>query len=146
MPGPAAMELFISGEPQILARYPNDDRLLMIGKIYDRGSIPRNGDFSNRGGEFGFEYDRVEKWKYAEDLWLHGKFSMGYNDDHLKVEKLDYKKSSFKIAQPHLYGLTTSTPALIDSTRRGDLAGLSVRGYYAYNLLEEIDEPGDPPS
>ena len=143
VPEPSAMELFVNGEPQTIARYPNDKSLLMIGEVYDEGSVPRNGDFSNRGGEFGFEYDRVKRWRHAEDLWLHGKFSLGYNDDHLKVGKIDFEKSSFKIVQPHLYGLTTSTPAYIDSTNRRHLAGLSVRGYYAYNLLEEIDIPGE---
>lgn len=139
-PGPTAMELFIEGTPQVLARYPNNDRRLKIGQIYDRGSIPRQGDFSNRGGEFGFEYNRPKGWKDAEDIWLHGKFSWGYNDDHLRIEKIDYKKSSFKIEQPHLYGLRTSTMKYVEDS---DKAGLTVRGYYAYNLLEEIDSVGE---
>ena len=141
-PSPTVMELFIDGQPQHLARYPNSGKLA-IGKIYDIGSIPRDGDFSNRGGEFGFEYERPERWKKASDIWLHGKFSFGYNDDHLAVERIDYSKKTIKLKQPHLYGLKTSTPAYIDSTQWKELAGLSVRGFYAYNLLEEIDQPGE---
>ena len=139
-PSPTVMELFIDGTPQTLARYPNDDKRLAIGKIYDVGSIPRWGDRSNRGGEFGFEYDRPQRWKNATDIWLHGKFSAGYNDDHLRVEKINFDKSSFKIEQPHLYGLKTSTMAYVQDS---DKPGLSVRGYYAYNLLEEIDSIGE---
>ena len=141
-PSPAPLELFINGEPQYLARYPNEGKLA-IGKIYDAGSIPRDGDFSNRGGEFGFEYERAERWKKADNIWLHGKFSFGYNDDHLAIARIDYTQRSIQLKQPHLYGLRTSTPAYIDSTQRKELAGLSVRGYYAYNLLEEIDRPGE---
>ncbi|MEO9474395.1 MAG: right-handed parallel beta-helix repeat-containing protein [Cyclobacteriaceae bacterium] len=143
IPEPTAMELFINGQPQNLARYPNSDELLMIGKIYDKGSVPRDGDFTNRGAEFGFEYDRALRWKQAQDIWLHGKFSFGYNDDHLKIKSINYEKGSFDMTQPHLYGVTTSTREYIDSTNWRHLAGLSVRGYYAYNLLEEIDQPGE---
>ncbi|MCC6463235.1 MAG: hypothetical protein IT260_22390, partial [Saprospiraceae bacterium] len=53
-PEPAALELFIDGQRQTLARYPNEG-ILKIGKLYDRGSIPRQGDHSNRGAEFGYE-------------------------------------------------------------------------------------------
>ncbi len=137
VPEPAPLELFINGNPQILARYPNEG-ILKIGKVYDKGSVPRDGDFSNRGPEFGYEYDRPERWKNARDIWLHGKFSYGFNDDNLKIESIDYQKKSFKIEQPHIYGvMSTIYPA------SNEYAGLSVRGYYAYNLFEEIDQPGE---
>ncbi len=62
IPEPAPLELFINGTPQTLARYPNIG-ILKVGKVYDKGSIPRDGDFSNRGPEFGYEYDRPDRWK-----------------------------------------------------------------------------------
>ena len=137
VPEPAPLELFINGMSQTLARYPNEG-ILKIGKVFDKGSIPRDGDFSNRGAEFGYEYERAEHWKYAKDIWLHGKFSYGFNDDNLQIENIDYVKKSFKIRQPHIYGVMSSVPA--DS---GDTSGLAYRGYFAYNLLEEIDQPGE---
>ena len=137
VPEPAALELFINGQPQTMARYPNEG-ILKIGKVYDKGSIPRDGDFSARGPEFGYEYDRPERWENAKDIWLHGKFSYGFNDDNLKIENIDYRKKSFKIKQPHIYGvMSTMYPA------PDEPAGLTFRGYYAYNLLEEIDQPGE---
>ena len=48
---PAAMELFCNDEAMQLARWPNDS-LVPIGKVIDPGSVPRNGDFSHRGGKF----------------------------------------------------------------------------------------------
>lgn len=137
---PAPLELFINGQPQMLARYPNTG-ILKIGKVFDKGSIPRDGDTTNRGAEFGFEYDRPLRWKDAPEIWLHGKFSFGYNDDHLKIERIDQKQKSIKLVQPHLYGVMSSI--YVDSTNRKYLAGQSIRGYYAYNLLEEIDQPGE---
>lgn len=142
IPEPTSLELFIDEKPYCLARYPNDGKL-KIGRVYDKGSVPRDGDYSGRGGEIGFEYERPERWKLANDIWLHGKFSFGYNDDHLKVEKIDFEKRSFKIVQPHLYGLRTSTIEYVDQKNHNDVAGLGVRGYYAYNLLEELDQPGE---
>ncbi len=94
VPEPAALELFINGQAQTIARYP-DEGILKIGKVYDKGSIPRDGDFSNRGPEFGYEYDRPERWTNAKDIWLHGKFSYGFNDDHLKIESIDYSREEF---------------------------------------------------
>ncbi len=140
IPEPAPLELFINGNAYKLARYPNEG-ILGIGRIYDKGSIPRAGDFSNRGAEFGFEYERALRWKSANDIWLHGKFSNGFSDEHLQVKYIDYNKSRIKTVQPHLYGVLTSIYA--DKNNADEKAGLSVRGYYAYNLLEEIDQPGE---
>jgi len=137
IPEPAPLELFINGTPQTLARYPNEG-ILKIGKVYDMGSIPRDGDFSNRGPEFGYEYNRAERWKKAADIWLHGKFSYGFNDDNLQVEVIDYSKKSLKIKQPHIYGVMSSFPPDLKDT-----AGIAFRGYFAYNLPEEIDQPGE---
>ena len=44
-----------------LARYPNDT-LIPLGKVLDPGSIPRNGDFSHRGGKFHFSIDEPNRW------------------------------------------------------------------------------------
>ena len=139
-PAPTPMEIFVNGQPQQLARYPNQG-ILKIGMVYDKGSIPRHGDTSNRGALFGYEYDRPNRWLSASDIWLHGKFSFGYNDDHLLIENIDTLKRTFKLKQPHVYGVVSSI--YIDSTVWTDFAGLSVRGYYAYNILEEIDKEGE---
>jgi len=139
VPEPAPLELFINGEQQILARYPNSG-MLKIGKIYDKGSVPRNGDYSNRGAEFGFEYDRINRWKSAKDIWLYGKFSYGYNDDNLQVKSIDWNKKTIKVVQPHLYGVYSS---FYDEEGKPLEKPSPFRGYYAYNLLEEIDRPGE---
>ncbi len=140
VPEPAPLELFIDGQRQTLARYPNEG-MLPIGHVSDPGSIPRKGDFSNRGAEFGYEYERPARWTKAADIWLHGWFSFGYNDDHLRVAQIDTVKKTIRTAQPHMYGVVSSM--YVDTSKWNETAGRSLRGYYAYNLPEEIDRPGE---
>jgi hypothetical protein len=61
---PAPMELFCNKGSMHLARYPNDT-LIPLGKVLDPGSIPRNGDFSHRGGKFLFSIDEPDRWAAA---------------------------------------------------------------------------------
>ncbi|TNE54097.1 MAG: hypothetical protein EP344_14505 [Bacteroidetes bacterium] len=140
VPEPAPLELFINGARQPLARFPNTG-IVQIGQVYDAGSIPREGDFSGRGAVFGYEYDRPQRWLQASDIWLHGHFSFGFNDDHLRIARIDTAAQTITLAQPHLYGVKSSI--YVDTTQWIDMAGLSLRGYYVYNLPEEIDQPGE---
>ena len=58
---PATLELFFNGEPMTLSRYPNKGAM-KIGKVSDPGSVPRNGDKSNRGALFAYTDSRHKKW------------------------------------------------------------------------------------
>ncbi len=140
VPEPAPLELFIDGKRQTQARYPNEG-MLAIGRVTDPGSIPRKGDFTNRGAEFGYEYERPARWAKATDIWLHGWFSFGYNDDHLLVAQIDTMKKIIRTVQPHMYGVVSSI--YVDTSKWNETAGRSLRGYYVYNLPEEIDMPGE---
>jgi hypothetical protein len=137
---PTALELFIDGSPQTLARYPNVG-FEKIGKIVDPGSKPYFENVPDRGAEFGYEYDRPNRWSQASDVFLHGHFSRGFNDDYLPVDHIDTVRKTIKLAQPHIYGVFSSL--YVDKTKYPENAGLEIRGYYAYNLLEEIDQPGE---
>ncbi len=123
----APMELFINGDAMHIARWPNNGSV-PIGKVLDKGSVPRNSDFSNRGGKFTYNYDRPEKWKQADDIWLSGLFAYGYADDTIKVYDFNQQDKAIQLVQPHLYGL---------------MGGKKWRAYFALNLLEEIDQPGE---
>ncbi|MCX5758424.1 MAG: right-handed parallel beta-helix repeat-containing protein, partial [Candidatus Hydrogenedentes bacterium] len=124
---PAPLELFVNGEAMHLARWPNDG-VVPIGEVLDPGSVPRDGDQSNRGGVFRYDYDRPEKWKAAHDIFLSGLFGYGYADDTIRVGSIDTDKRVIAMAQPHMYGIKTGRP---------------FHAYYALNLLEEIDQPGE---
>jgi len=147
---PSEMELFVDGQPWHLARYPNHG-ILKIGRILDKGSVPRNGDNSNRGATFIYEGDEhPSKWAKIHDVWIGGRFNYGFADDNLKISSIDPVAYTITLLQPHLYGVKSSIYPEAKKASKGNADadpglgdGASMRGYYAYNLLEELDAPGE---
>ena len=126
---PAPLELFVDDQPLMLARWPKPGQPgVPIGKVFDRGSVPRNGEKPTRGGTFALETDRPTRWAQADDVWITGFFYFGYADDTVKVKSLDLEKKTLATLQPHMYGFTNGQPW---------------NTWIALNLLEEIDEPGE---
>lgn len=126
---PAPMELFIDGNPQQVARWPNKG-YRKLGKVRQPGSKPRLGDFGMKPGIFDWASERPARWTQADDLYLSGIFSAPFADDTIPIARIDTKAQTFTTALPHLYGFRYRGP----------------RGYsrwYALNLLEEIDRPGE---
>ncbi len=132
MGGAATPELFINGQAQTLARYPNTG-WLRLEKVIDRGSVwgsnvpgdPELHEKPDRGAIFELKDPHLARWKTAEDLWLHGFWWWDWADQKVKVDRIDLDQRLIKTVQPHTYGY-----------RAGGR-------YYAFNLLEEIDRPGE---
>ncbi len=124
---PAPLELYFNNEPLTLAHYPNSGSI-KIGKVIDKGSVPRIGDTSNRGGIFEYTDTRHAKWTGQKNIWLQGTFNYGFADDNINIEKIDTLKKQIKLVTPHLYGLGN---------------GKDFQAYTAYNILEELDSPGE---
>lgn len=124
---PAGMELFINGKAMQPARWPNAGWIPM-GEILEPGTIPLEEDFKDIGPVFTFSEERMGRWKNAPDMWLSGFFAVGYADDNIRVQSIDPLTKRIKLAGPHLFGIDTGKKHL---------------KYYAYNLLEEIDMPGE---
>ena len=121
------MELFINGNAMQTARWPSSG-FVKIGKVLEQGGVPREGDFSNAGGIFTYDYDRPKLWQKADDLYLSGNFKASFADDTMKVAEIDLEARTFRMAYAHLYGIGT---------------GKAWTNYFAVNLLEEIDRPGE---
>lgn len=125
----APNEFFINQAAQQIAQWPNKgEKAISIGKIISQGSIPRNGDLSNKGASFEWNTDRPVGWTKAEDVWISGLFNNGYADDVVKLENINQKTKTFTTVQPHLYGFDNKHPW---------------NTWTAHNLLEEIDVPGE---
>jgi len=125
---PAPLELFIDGKPMQVARWPNaGEPHIKMGKVVDRGSTPRTGDYSFRPGTFEYGVERPRHWEQARNFYISGLFCWGYADDTIEVAKLDTERGTFTTTHPHLYGF----------------ARRSFTAWYALNLLEEIDVPGE---
>ena len=125
--GPTWAELFVNGEPYGLARWPNDSTMKM-GKVIDGGSVPRDGDLSNRGGAFMFDTDRPLSWQSHRDIWISGYFRRGWAEDAVELAEIDTTNKIFKTKQASLYGFQS---------------GHKYSRWYIYNVLEEVDEPGE---
>jgi len=123
----APLELFFNHQPMILARYPNTG-FIKIGKVVDKGSVPRIGDYSSRGAVFEYTDPRHASWIGQKDVWFQGTFNYGFADDMIEVAAIDTVKKQVKLATPHLYGVAN---------------GRDFQQYVAHNILEELDTEGE---
>lgn len=118
-------QLFINDEAAALSRWPNDSTVL-IGKILRSGVGPKGE------GEpypaFCYSESRPSTWKDVSQMWISGYFAHGYADDMIQVERIDTVNKAVYAAQHTVYGFMTGAPW---------------RRWFALNLLEEIDLPGE---
>lgn len=122
---PAWSELFADEQPLEISRWPNDSTAL-IGKVIEAGT----GQHVQQAPCPVFEYleDRPSAWKNAGSFWIGGYFAHGYASDMIKVDHLDTDTRTIHTAQQTVYGFMT---------------GADWRRWYALNLLEELDRPGE---
>lgn len=126
--GTAWMEPFFNKRPGTLARWPNDS-MILIGKLIDSGAVARYGDHSLRGGIFTYEgTNRPSRWRNASNAWIAGYFMWGYADDAVPLRSIDTLQKKITTGLPTMYGFGTGKP---------------YRAFYAYNIPEEIDTPGE---
>jgi len=121
---PAPAELFVDGEPQTLARWPNEG-FVLTGKVLDPGSRPRDDEKPDRGARFHYDGDRPARWQDAQDVWLYGYWFHDWADESLPLATIDPQARVIGLGAPHRYGV-----------REG-------KAWFAENLLEELDRPGE---
>ena len=119
-------EVYVGGKAMRLARWPNEG-YARIAKLLDKGSKPRNNEKPDRGGRFVYSEDNPGKWDTDEPVYLGGYWCFKWYDEFVRVESIDPEKKEIQMAAPHQYGLG------------GPSKGL----YFAVNLLEELDQPGE---
>lgn len=122
---PAWTELFADDAPLNLSRWPNDSTV-RIGKILE----PGNGEYveSEKFPVFQYYEDRPAAWNKAGSFWISGYFAHGYASDQIRVDHIDPATKTIYTAQQTVYGFMT---------------GADWRRWYAVNLLEELDRPGE---
>ena len=130
---PAPMELFYNEKTLPLARYPNDG-YLPIGQVSDPGD-----NKAHRGATFAVDDSHIRNWTTADQAWVGGYFSYGYSDDNMQVAAFDPSARTIKTKDASLYGVYSSTDQSNDILRNAK----GLRGFYVYNLLEELDQPGE---
>lgn len=121
-------ELFIDGQPQCVAQYPNKDCDMMpITEVIDPGSNVYEKEFDLRGGIFKYDDDRCSLWKNCGDVYASGIFNWVFSDDTICIKNIDVKNKTIETELPHLESFMAQP----------------YTGWYAINLLEEIDVPGE---
>lgn len=110
----APVELFFDHIPMTLSRWPNDSFTTISAIVSDRT----------------FEYGPLSQpnsWKFNSDMWVCGYFvASGWGDCSFNITELNTK----------LHQLTTD----MAPTYGYNLVG---KNFYFYNILEEIDMPGE---
>ena len=127
--GAAALpELFLNDQRMTLARWPNDG-WTNFSKVIESGPAPWRNHVSDKMGAFTYEGDRPTRWLTAPAVWLQGYWCFDWSSETIKVQTIDTNEHRLTLAKQHHYGLGSGNPG--------------PRRYFALNLLEELDQPGE---
>lgn len=121
----AAMELFVNGKPYHLARYPNKEKILIKSWDVADSGINKKGFYP---GKIRFNKEKLRQWSGAKNLTVCGNFNFAWATDQLRVKDVDTSSGVISFADAHMWGIK---------------GGNDWNQYYFFNLLEEIDEPGE---
>ena len=120
------LELFFNDQPMTLARWPNDGTVA-VGELQVQDGYNIRGTKGSRSGIFSYAGDRPKRWIGEKDLMLHGYWFWDWADQRYRVESIDTVKRIITLP---------SKPAHPYGFRKG-------QWYYAFNLLCELDQPGE---
>jgi hypothetical protein len=110
----SGLELFCNGQPMTLGRWPN------AGQPFARTTSAQSNT------QFTYSGTRPQRWTQAPDMWFHGLWNTTWADYQLGVTSMNASTGAFTVApSPLEFGIGANQP------------------FYAFNLLEEIDEPGE---
>ncbi len=122
-PAPPTLEVFAGPEPLRPARWPNE------GFVRARRVTEPGSDNPRRPSVFEYADDRHARWAGLSNVWLFGYFRYLWADATLPVASIDPARRTVTTAEPYRYGRGMS-----------DEQGVI---YYVFNVLEELDAPGE---
>ncbi|MEI7733139.1 MAG: right-handed parallel beta-helix repeat-containing protein [Verrucomicrobiota bacterium] len=136
---PVGPWLYVDSQPMTLARWPNADApeagWASFSKAVDNG-LPK-ADATDPAlrklhpGSFILEDTRPKRWNLEEGVWLLGYWTHDWSDEVIRIASYDKEKQRITLAAPHNYGIN------------GGTWGAAKRRFFALNLLEELDAPGE---
>jgi hypothetical protein len=142
--GPVAAELFVAGQALTPARWP-DTGYAVVETVLETGSVLRNWmpdmagrndrraryvppaerDDPPRGFAFTVAGDRAARWTTAEDAWLYGFWYWDWSDQSARVASVDPATRVIRTVHASGYGVRSG------------------QRFFVFNLLEELDAPGE---
>jgi len=133
------LELFCNGKPMHLARWPNEGYARVASLVMPEGDglipgIPApRGYYQNL--RFCYSGDRPERWTEENDIWIQGYFSKEYYKVHTKIVSIETEKKIINMAPDMRYARANTKYHLVRVKVNAP--------YYVYNVLSEIDTPGE---
>lgn len=131
-----SVELFSNEKAMQIARFPNTG-WLEIPEVIDRGVAPVDRakdewEFGVRPAVFAYSETEPERWDASQGIWLTGFWRYDWFAETLKLGSIDKEKKQFTTIENSRYGVGSPNP------QHG-----AKRRYFAFNLLEELDAPGE---
>jgi hypothetical protein len=124
-PGGGGIELFFADRPMTLSRWPNEGFTKVTGLV-EPGTRKVRGTKGSKTGKFMYQGDRPKRWADEKAPWVHGYWFWDWSDERHAVESIDAEKRIIAVKPPyHSYGYRVG------------------QWFYAFNLLSEIDQPGE---
>jgi hypothetical protein len=124
-PAGGGIEVFSGGRAMTLARWPNEGFVPIVDVL---GTTERDvrGTKGRAEGIFSYDGDRPARWAVESDAWVHGYWFWDWSEQRHKVKAIDAERHVIDVEPPyHGYGY-----------RKG-------QWFYGFNLLCEIDQPGE---
>lgn len=139
MPGPF---LYQDGEELTLARWPNanaSDKKLewtSFTNVTDHGWAEKDSadprQRVDHPGAFVYDAsDRIRRWNLKAGVWLNGYWCHDWYDCAVRIGAYDPQTKEVRLAEKVPYNIA------------GGTLGHKERRFYAFNLLEELDSPGE---
>jgi hypothetical protein len=124
-PAGGGIELFFNNKPMWLSRYPNKGFVKITGLLNEDPEDIR-GTKGDKVGKFNYDDQRINLWKNEKDAWVDGYWFWDWSEQREKIAKIDTEKKIIEVVPPyHSYGYRIG------------------QWFYGFNLLSEIDEPGE---
>ena len=118
-------ELFFNDKPMRISRYPNTGFVKITG-LLNENPVDVRGTKGDLKGKFYYSDARISEWADEKDAWVHGYWFWDWSEQRHKIMKIDQRRKLIELFPPyHNYGY-----------RKG-------QWFYGFNLLSEIDEPGE---
>lgn len=124
-PDGGGISLLFDAKPMTLARWPNEGFTKIIEEA-GTDPVDIRGTKGTKQGRWVYDGERPARWVGESDAWVHGYWFWDWSDQRHKVKSIDPAQHIIEVDPPyHGYGY-----------RKG-------QWYYAFNLLSEIDQPGE---
>jgi hypothetical protein len=134
-------ELFMAGQRLPLSRWPNGSEVTTMGNVIKNGGLKKDKLNESGGGIFEYNDARIDRWVHNPYIWLKGQWRVGWQDPAIKVEKLDPITRTITFAEGIQNGIAWKYNS--PDPKTGVRPGNHKEPWFAINLLEEIDVPGE---